>query len=58
MTRAIDPVIGHMKSDGHLDRNFLRWLRPIFCLIIHRIRVALVRSAAMEHPPQALLLAS
>lgn len=40
---AIEPVIGHMKSDGHLDRNFLKGevgdaLNALLCGCGHNLR--------------------
>jgi len=44
--QAIEPIIGHMKSDGKLDRNYLKGingdcLNAILCGIGHNIRLIL-----------------
>jgi IS5 family transposase len=44
--QAIEPIIGHMKSDGKLDRNYLKGLEgdclnAILCGIGHNIRLIL-----------------
>jgi len=52
--QAIEPVIGHMKSDGKLDRNFLKGtlgdsLNAILCGIGHNIRWLLKRLVPEPH---------
>ncbi len=43
---AIEPVIGHMKSDGHLGRNFLKGrhgdqANAVLCAVGHNLRLVL-----------------
>lgn len=52
--QAIEPHIGHMKSDGKLDRNFLKGLigdklNAVLCGIGHNIR--LILNFLKEHNP-------
>ena len=62
---AIEPVIGHMKDDGHLDRNFLRGadgdaINAVLAAVGHNLRLlrrwlawllALLLSALIPSPP-------
>jgi transposase, IS5 family len=66
---AVEPVIGHMKNDGRLDRNFLAGtvgdaVNALLCgagynlrLILNHLRRllrALLQALAADHPPAAV----
>lgn len=55
---AIEPVIGHMKSDGHLERNFLKGgigdaVNALLCGCGHNLRKILNRLHACPLPKHA-----